>query len=90
MNRYLLPLAAAALLIGVGCSSFNAKGTDDYDRGQAPASRFSKDGEICAKQAETDQKQFGMGGEYDPTHTTYNRMFDACMRASGYRRKPEP
>jgi len=88
-HRYLL-LAAAALLAGVGCSSFNAKGTDDYDRGQAPASRFAKDSEICAKQAEADQKQFGTGGEWDPTHTTYNRMFDACMRASGYKRKPEP
>ena len=90
MNRYLLLLPATALLIGAGCSAFNAAGTDDYDRGQAPASRFAKDGEICARQAEADQKQFGTGGENDPTHTTYNRMFDACMRASGYRRKPEP
>ena len=23
------------------------------------------------------------------THSTFNRMYDACMRASGYRRKPE-
>jgi hypothetical protein len=31
-----------------------------------------------------------MGGEHDPTHATYNRMFDACMRASGYLRKQAP
>ena len=86
----LLLLAAAALLGGGGCATLKGGATGDYDQGAAPAPQFAKDGEICAKQAEADQKQFGMGGENDPTHTTYNRMFDACMRASGYRRNPEP
>ncbi len=90
MNPYPLLPAAAALLVGAGCAAFQAAATEDYDRGQASAAQFAKDGEVCAKQAEADQKQFGMGGEMDPTHATYNRMFDACMRASGYRRKPGP
>ena len=87
-HRWLL--AAATLFVGVGCATFKAAAAEDYDRGKAPEHQFAKDGEICAKRAEADQKEFGLGGEYDPTHATYNRMFDACMRASGYRRKPEP
>lgn len=89
MNVYRWAFAIATLLAGVGCSAFRASAGEDYDRGQAPAPRFAKDSEICATQAEADQKQFGYGGENDPTHATYNRMFDACMRASGYRRRPE-
>ena len=88
VHRWLL--AAATLFVGVGCATFKAGAADDYDRGQVPAPKFAKDGEVCAKLAEADQKEFGMGGDIDPTHATYNRMFDACMRASGYRRKPEP
>lgn len=83
-------LAAVTLLAGVGCATFKAVAADDYDRGRTPAPQFAKDGELCAKFAEADQKEFGVGGEFDPTHATYNRMFDACMRASGYQRKPEP
>ena len=83
-------LTAVTLVVGVGCANLKAGAADDYDRGKTPAPQFAKDGEVCAKLAEADQKEFGFGGEYDPTHATYNRMFDACMRASGYRRKPEP
>lgn len=88
MRTSLLWLAAAALLLGTGCATFRESTTADYDRGQLPASQFSTDGDICAKMAEADQNRFGAGGEIDPTHATFNRMFDACMRASGYQRKP--
>src|SRR5580693_4697304 len=57
MNVYLWLLAVATLLVGVGCSVFKAGGGEDYDRGQAPAPQFAKDSEVCAKQAEADQKQ---------------------------------
>jgi hypothetical protein len=90
MNTQLLLLAVSALLGVEGCATLKGGASGDYDRGQASASQFAKDGEICAKQAEADQKRFGMGGEYDLTQSTYNRMFDACMRASGYQRKQEP
>jgi len=83
-------LAIPALFIIVGCASFATRAAADYDRGQAPQPQFVKDSEVCAKQAEADQSRFGIGGDIDPTHATYNRMYDACMRASGYRRKPEP
>ena len=83
-------LAAATIFVAVGCATFKAGATQDYDRGRTPAPQFAKDGEVCEKLADADQKQFGVGGEFDPTHSTYNRMFDACMRASGYQRKPEP
>jgi hypothetical protein len=83
-------LAAATLSIVVGCASFALRTEKDYDRGQATQPKFVKDSEVCAKQAEADQTRFGIGGDIDPTHATYNRMYDACMRASGHQRKPEP
>jgi hypothetical protein len=90
MNRGLLLLAAVALLGGGACAALKGGATGDYEQGAAPAPQFAKDSEVCAQLAQADQKEFGIGGEIDLTHATYNRMFDACMRASGYRRKQEP
>ena len=87
MNGRLPMLAAPALLVVIGCATFAARTANDYELGQAPRPQFVKDNEVCAKQAEADQRRFGIGGEMDPTHATYNRMYDACMRASGYQRK---
>ena len=87
-------LAAAVCLVANACATFNAtfkeRAAEEYERDKAPPAQFAKDGEICAKQAAADQRNLGTGGDIDPTHSTYNRMFDACMRASGYRRKPQP
>jgi len=80
-------LAVAALVVVIGCATYAARTADDYDQGQAPRPQFVKDNEACARQAEADQRRFGIGGEMDPTHATFNRMYDACMRASGYQRK---
>jgi hypothetical protein len=82
-------LAVPALLFVIGCATYAARSAEDYDQGQATRPQFVKDSEVCAKQAEADQRRFGIGGEMAPTHATYNRMYDACMRASGYRRKQE-
>ena len=90
MNTQTILLVATALLGTAACATLKGGAAGDYERGNASASQFAKDGEICAKQAEADQKQFGIGGDIDLTHSTYNRMFDACMRASGYQRKQEP
>ena len=89
MNGRLPMLAAPALLVVIGCATFAARTANDYELGQAPRPQFVKDSEVCAKQAEADQRRFGIGGEMDPTHATYNRMYDACMRASGYKRKQD-
>ena len=80
-------VAVPALLFVIGCATYAARTVDDYDQGQAPRPQFVKDNEACARQAEVDQRKFGIGGEMDPTHATFNRMYDACMRASGYQRK---
>ena len=87
MNVRLPMLAAPTLLVVIGCATYAARTADDYDQGQAPRPQFVKDNEACARQAEADQRRFGIGGEMDPTHATFNRMYDACMRASGYQRK---
>jgi hypothetical protein len=90
MNHCLLLLAALTLLALAACASFKAATAEDYDRGDTPRPRFVSDAEVCTKLADADQKSFGFGGEHDPTNTTFNRMFDACMRASGYKHKPTP
>jgi hypothetical protein len=87
VNPRLPVLALAALMVVIGCATYAARTADDYDQGQAPRPQFVKDNEACARQAEADQRRFGIGGEMDPTHATFNRMYDACMRASGYQRK---
>ena len=77
------------LIVAIGCTTFAPRTAADYERGDAPNAKFARDSEACAKQSEADQARFGVGGDLDPTHATFNRMYDACMRASGYRRKPE-
>jgi hypothetical protein len=87
VNARLPMLAVPALLIVIGCATYAARTAEDYEQGPAPRPQFVKDNEACARQAEVDQRKFGIGGDMDPTHATYNRMYDACMRASGYLRK---
>jgi len=79
--------AIAVVVLAVACASAAERTADDYDPGKTPRAQFLKEASLCEKQAEADQKQLGLG-PYDPSHGTYNRMFDACMRASGYLRKP--
>jgi hypothetical protein len=65
------------------CGSTEVRTADHYDPGQTPRAQFLREAGNCDKQAEADQKLLGYG-PYDPSQSTYNRMFDACMRASGY------
>jgi len=84
----LRPLLAIALsALAPACASTEVRTADHYERGKASQAQLQKDASLCDKQAEADQKQLGYG-PYDPSQGTYNRMFDACMRASGYARKP--
>ena len=78
--------AAIAAIAVAGCTSMAVHTAADYDRGSAPAERLSKDADACAKQAEAHQKEYGLG-PYDPTHGSYNWMYDSCMQAGGYQRK---
>lgn len=85
-NRSLPPIFASALF-AAGCGSAELRTVDDYEPGSTPQAQFVKGAALCDKQAESDEKSLGRG-PYDPTHSTYNRMFDACMRASGFIPKP--
>lgn len=82
-------LGATALTIAIGCSTFAPRSVADYERGEASSTRFTQDSTACTKQSEADQLRYGIGSDLDPLNTTFNRMYDACMRASGYKRKPE-
>jgi hypothetical protein len=79
-------VALAATVAAVGCASMKAYTADDYDRGGASSEKYYKDSRACDKQAEAHGKEHGFG-PYDPTNGAYNRMYDACMRSSGYTRK---
>lgn len=75
-------------MLAAGCATSRQYTVDSYDAGSRPQAQFLKEASLCDKQAEADQKNIGLG-PMDYTYSTYNRMFDACMRASGYTRKPE-
>ena len=85
--RFLTPILACAVFVAAGCTSMEMRSVDEYDPGGTPQAQFLKAASLCDKQAEADEKSMGRG-PLDPTHSTYNRMFDACMRASGFTRKP--
>jgi hypothetical protein len=78
--------AAIATIAIVGCATMAAHKASDYDRGNVSEDKMTKDVDSCAKQAEAHTKEYGMG-PYDPTHGSYNFMFDSCMQAGGYQRK---
>jgi len=79
-------VALVATLVAVGCASMKAYTADDYDRAGATSEKYYKDSRACDKQAEAHGTEHGFG-PYDPTNGAYNRMYDACMRSSGYTRK---
>jgi hypothetical protein len=82
--------SAIAMLLIAGCTSMAAHTPANYERGAVTQEKFDKDTDSCARQAEAHTKQYGMG-PYDPTHGSYNFMYDSCMQASGYaRKKPAP
>jgi hypothetical protein len=81
-------MAMHAALVIAACAA-GPRTTADYDKGSATESQFRKDAAACEKQAEASGKEFGYG-PYDPTHGAYDRMYDMCMRSSGYSRKPQP
>lgn len=86
MKLGLQAIAAAVAL--AACAATPALTAEDYDPGSTPRARFLDNAHMCEQQAEADHKRFGMG-PMDPTHGTFNRMYDACMRSSGYVRKPK-
>ncbi|HTP46373.1 MAG TPA: hypothetical protein VMQ50_05575 [Casimicrobiaceae bacterium] len=76
-------------ILATGCSSLTARTAVDYERGGVPEAKFKKDAESCDKQAAAHQKEFG-NGQFDPSKGPYNRMYDMCMRSSGYALKQQP
>ena len=51
-----------------------------------PSALGSKPSLAFWQKAEAHQKVYGLG-PYDPTHGSYNWMYDSCMQAGGYQRK---
>jgi hypothetical protein len=83
MTRFHCALFIVLGSLAAACAGTEVRTADHYDPGQTPRAQFQREASNCDKQAEADQKQMGYG-PYDPSQAVYNRMFDACMRASGY------
>ena len=85
-RRMYAMIVAIVTIAVVGCNSMAVRTAADYDPGSAASEKLAKDADACARQAEAHQKEYGLG-PYDPTHGSYNWMYDSCMQAGGYRRK---
>lgn len=79
-------LGLSIALFVAGCASVRTSA--DYEPGAADKAKFQRDSAVCERQAEADQKNIGLGA-MDVTQNTFNRMYDACMRASGYALRPK-
>jgi hypothetical protein len=89
-RRHVARAVGLALALSVaGCNSMAERTSSDYDKGTAGDARYQQDVRACEKQAEANAKEHGMG-PYDPTHGSYNWMYDVCMQSSGYTRRPKP
>jgi hypothetical protein len=86
--RLLLPLLLTFAFLAEGCGGVTARTGADYERGGATEAKFQADAEACEKQAVGHQKEFGYG-PYDLGKGPYNRMYDMCMKQSGYALKPK-
>ncbi len=83
---HLPALWLSVVLLVAGCASVRTSA--DYEPGAADKAKFQRDSAVCERQAEADQKNIGLG-TMDVMQNTFNRMYDACMRASGYAAKPK-
>lgn len=88
-SRSILCWLLCFAIFATGCSSLTARTAADYERGGVPEAKFKKDADSCDKQAAAHQKEFG-NGQFDPSKGPYNRMYDMCMRSSGYMLKQQP
>ncbi|HEX7271904.1 MAG TPA: hypothetical protein VF420_07125 [Casimicrobiaceae bacterium] len=87
-SRFILLRLLCFAILATGCSSLTARTAADYERGGVPEAKFKKDADSCDKQAAAHQKEFG-NGQFDPSKAPYNRMYDMCMRSSGYQLKAQ-
>lgn len=68
-----------------GCATFTDYKADQY--GQGVNDREAAACEMQAEQSRTNHGYDGLiGSGY--MHESFNRVYDACMRAKGYQRKP--
>lgn len=80
-------IAILALAVSlVACASQPA---GDYLIGDALPETFEQQAADCEMRAEQSRTMYGMGGfaGIAAYYGSYNRVFDACMRAKGFHRK---
>ena len=82
------PPAALLALALAGCGSFTYRTTEQYDPGGASAELYQREGAQCEMAAYQSRSSQGFGGLAGAANMvdSFNTVFDACMRAKGYRR----
>jgi hypothetical protein len=72
-----------------GCASFSNLDSSAFEKGNTLEKQFITDSAQCEMEGEKSRTMGGMGGlaGIASYHETFNRVYDACMRAKGYARK---
>lgn len=89
MHNHRCSIAILLAVLLSACASFSNFRAEDYDRRDTPESQFVKDSAACELEGEKSRSTGSMGGMAGVAsyYETFNRVFDACMRSKGYRRK---
>ena len=72
-----------------GCASFSNLDSSAFEKGDIPDKQFTTESAQCEMEGEKSRSVGGMGGLAGMAsyYETFNRVYDACMRAKGYNRK---
>lgn len=79
--------AAVLALLLAGCAT---AGPANYEPGKVAPEQFARDSAACEMAAAQSQTMGGYTGAMAVAsyYDSYNRVYDPCMRAKGYARKP--
>ncbi len=87
MRAFFLVLAVAVL---AGCSSLVRHDGDYFEAAGIDPGRFNADNQTCRLKGDEylGYNLLGMSGTSYARNRTFNRIYDSCMRAAGYRPRP--
>jgi hypothetical protein len=76
-------------VLSSSCASFSNLDSSAFARGDVPDRQLVMESAQCEMEGEKSRSMQGMGGlaGIASHYETFNRVYDACMRAKGYMRK---
>lgn len=87
--KNLILMSFVSITVLSGCASFSNLDSSAFQKGNIPDKQFIADSAQCEMEGEKSRNTSGMGGLAGITsyYETFNRVYDACMRAKSYTRK---